>query len=136
MVRTSLTPQSCEIHVDLVLSTSCIPISSVICSQSSHRPPHPLCHFKPTQTTLQDRFSITSQLDHLHAKYSGTGHPDTNRHEWASTMKRDTYANFIGRQDIAAYHSVAENESIGRVRYTWLQSMLSPVGPPPVKGDD
>ena len=33
--------------------------------------------------TLQDRFNINSQLEHLQAKYIGTGHADLQRFEWA-----------------------------------------------------
>lgn len=33
--------------------------------------------------TLQDRFNINSQLEHLQAKYVGTGHADLQRFEWA-----------------------------------------------------
>lgn len=87
-------------------------------------------------TTLQDRFSINSQIEHLHARYVGTGHPDTSRFEWALNIKRDTYALYMGRQDIAAYHSVAENEGIGRVKFNFMQNMLLPVGVPPEKEED
>lgn len=36
--------------------------------------------------TLQDRFNINSQLEHLQAKYVGTGHPDLQRFEWAGAI--------------------------------------------------
>ena len=55
------------------------------------------------------------------AKYVGTGHPDTNRFEWNLNIKRDTYASFIGHHSLSAYHAIAENESIGRVKYGFKQ---------------
>lgn len=36
--------------------------------------------------TLQDRFNINSQLEHLQAKYVGTGHADLQRFEWAGVF--------------------------------------------------
>lgn len=36
--------------------------------------------------TLQDRFNINSQLEHLQAKYVGTGHADLQRFEWAGEL--------------------------------------------------
>ncbi|KAL4392168.1 hypothetical protein S245_010479 [Arachis hypogaea] len=43
-----------------------------------------------------DRFNINSQLEHLQAKYVGTGHADLNRFEWAVNIQRDSYASYIG----------------------------------------
>lgn len=57
----------------------------------------------------------------LQSKYVGTGHPDINRFEWNLNIKRDTYASFIGHQSLTAYHAVAENESMGRIKYNFLQ---------------
>ncbi len=37
--------------------------------------------------TLQDRFNINSQLEHLQAKYVGTGHADLQRFEWAGELQ-------------------------------------------------
>jgi splicing factor 3B subunit 5 len=87
-------------------------------------------------TTLQDRYNINTQLEHLQAKYAGTGHPDTSRFEWNVNIKRDTYASFAGRHSLLAYHAVAENESIGRVKYEFLQKMLLPCGLPPEKEEE
>ncbi|KDP40347.1 hypothetical protein JCGZ_02345 [Jatropha curcas] len=69
-----------------------------------------------------DRFNINSQLEHLQAKYVGTGHADLNRFEWAMNIQRDSYASYIGHYPILAYFAVAENESIGRERYNFMQS--------------
>ncbi|EAZ07153.1 hypothetical protein OsI_29403 [Oryza sativa Indica Group] len=68
-----------------------------------------------------DRFNINSQLEHLQAKYVGTGHADLNRFEWAVNIQRDSYASYIGHYPMLAYFSIAENESIGRERYNFMQ---------------
>lgn len=39
----------------------------------------------------------------------------------------------MGHYALSSYHAVAENESIGRVKYTFLQNMLLPCGLPPEK---
>lgn len=57
----------------------------------------------------------------LQSKYVGTGHPDINRFEWNLNIKRDTYASFIGHHSLTAYHAIAENESMGRIKYNFLQ---------------
>ncbi|RRT74308.1 hypothetical protein BHE74_00004467, partial [Ensete ventricosum] len=68
-----------------------------------------------------DRFNINSQLEHLQAKYVGTGHADLSRFEWAVNIQRDSYASYIGHYPVLAYFSIAENESIGRERYNFMQ---------------
>ncbi|KAE8647725.1 hypothetical protein Csa_003800 [Cucumis sativus] len=83
-----------------------------------------------------DRFNINSQLEHLQAKYVGTGHADLNRFEWAVNIQRDSYASYVGHYPILAYFAVAENESIGRERYNFMQKMLLPCGLPPEREDD
>ncbi|KAI3962334.1 hypothetical protein MKX01_005336 [Papaver californicum] len=68
-----------------------------------------------------DRFNINSQLEHLQAKYVGTGHADLNRFEWAVNIQRDSYASYVGHYPILSYFAIAENESIGRERYNFMQ---------------
>ncbi|XVF75013.1 hypothetical protein PTKIN_Ptkin13bG0155100 [Pterospermum kingtungense] len=70
-----------------------------------------------------DRFNINSQLEHLQAKYVGTGHADLNRFEWAVNIQRDSYASYVGHYPMLAYFAVAENESIGRERYNFMQDI-------------
>ncbi|WJX38805.1 hypothetical protein P8452_26428 [Trifolium repens] len=83
-----------------------------------------------------DRFNINSQLEHLQAKYVGTGHADMNRFEWAVNIQRDSYASYIGHYTLLSYFAIAENESIGRQRYTFMQKMLLPCGLPPEREED
>uniref|UniRef100_A0ACD5VF22 Uncharacterized protein n=1 Tax=Avena sativa TaxID=4498 RepID=A0ACD5VF22_AVESA len=68
-----------------------------------------------------DRFNINSQLEHLQAKYVGTGHADLTRFEWAVNIQRDSYASYVGHYPMLSYFAIAENESIGRERYEFMQ---------------
>ncbi|KUF94790.1 Peroxisomal multifunctional enzyme type 2 [Phytophthora nicotianae] len=56
--------------------------------------------------------------------------------EWAVNQQRDTLASHLGHSDMLAYFAVAENESMGRVRYNMLEKMLQPCGPPPQKEEE
>eukprot|EP01094_Clydonella_sp_ATCC50884_P022711 TRINITY_DN5275_c0_g1_i1.p2 TRINITY_DN5275_c0_g1~~TRINITY_DN5275_c0_g1_i1.p2 ORF type:complete len:102 (-),score=22.96 TRINITY_DN5275_c0_g1_i1:58-363(-) len=78
-----------------------------------------------TKETLQ------SQLEHLQAKYVGTGHADTTRYEWASNQHRDSYASYIGHAHMSQYFALAQNESVGRTRYEMMEKMVLPLGPRP-----
>jgi splicing factor 3B subunit 5 len=73
--------------------------------------------------------------------------------EWQLNQHRDTYASYLGHYDMLSYFAVAQNDSIGRVRYQMLevfsliycllritkplyfQKMLQPIGPPPPRTD-
>lgn len=47
-------------------------------------------------------------------------------------IQRDSYASYFGHHTTLQYFAVAENESIGRVKYNFMQvSTGSPTGPPP-----
>ncbi len=69
----------------------------------------------------------------MQAKYVGTGHADLSRFEWAVNIHRDSYASYIGHHPMVCYFAVAENESIGRIKYNFMQKMLLPCGLPPEK---
>eukprot|EP00197_Chlamydomonas_leiostraca_P014650 CAMPEP_0202867290 /NCGR_PEP_ID=MMETSP1391-20130828/9105_1 /ASSEMBLY_ACC=CAM_ASM_000867 /TAXON_ID=1034604 /ORGANISM="Chlamydomonas leiostraca, Strain SAG 11-49" /LENGTH=102 /DNA_ID=CAMNT_0049547321 /DNA_START=24 /DNA_END=332 /DNA_ORIENTATION=+ len=86
--------------------------------------------------TLSDRANINSQLEHLQAKYVGTGHADLTKFEWALNIHRDSYASYIGHHNMTAYFALVENQSIGRVKYEFLQKMLLPCGIPPAQKED
>ncbi|KAI8837195.1 Splicing factor 3B subunit 5 [Chytriomyces hyalinus] len=75
--------------------------------------------------------SQNSQLEHLQSRFVGTGHADTIKFEWLQTQHRDTAAACVGHGSLAAYFAVAENESIGRVRFNLIEKMIRPCGPPP-----
>mmetsp|Transcript_23758 Transcript_23758/g.39082 ORF Transcript_23758/g.39082 Transcript_23758/m.39082 type:complete len:87 (+) Transcript_23758:53-313(+) len=82
-----------------------------------------------------ERYNINSQLEHLQSKYVGTGHADTTKYEWAVNQHRDTLASHLGHYGMIAFAAVAENESIGRIRYNFLNRMSLPCGPAPEKED-
>ncbi|KAL6843569.1 hypothetical protein ACP4OV_026631 [Aristida adscensionis] len=103
-----------------------VPISRVKVTEQSSQPP----------CSASDRFNINSQLEHLQAKYVGTGHADLSRFEWAVNIQRDSYASYIGHYPMLAYFAIAENESIGRERYNFMQKMLLPCGLPPERDED
>lgn len=81
--------------------------------------------------TLGDRMNINAQIEHLQAKYVGTGHADISRFEWALNMHRDSYAAYIGQHSLCSYFATVQNESVGRVKYEMLHKMLLPCGLPP-----
>mmetsp|Transcript_34135 Transcript_34135/g.66714 ORF Transcript_34135/g.66714 Transcript_34135/m.66714 type:complete len:89 (-) Transcript_34135:205-471(-) len=83
-----------------------------------------------------DAKTVYSQQEHLQMKYVGTGHADTTKWEWAVNQHRDTYASYLGHHSLMAYSAIAENESIGRMKYQFLSKMLSPCGKPPAKSED
>ncbi|GJP41393.1 hypothetical protein CLOM_g8327 [Closterium sp. NIES-68] len=83
-----------------------------------------------------DRFNISSQLEHMQARYVGTGHADTAKYEWAVNIHRDSYASYVGHHPLLAFFAVAENESIGRERYNFMQRMLLPCGLPPDRDEE
>lgn len=86
--------------------------------------------------TQYDRFNINAQIEHLQAKYVGTGHADMTKFDWAVNMHRDSYASYIGHHNMLAYFSVVENESIGRKKYEFMQRLLLPCGVPPKQDED
>lgn len=47
--------------------------------------------------------------------------------EWAVNIQRDSYASYVGHYPILAYFALAENESIGRERYNFMQVLSIPL---------
>ena len=74
---------------------------------------------------------MQNQIEHSQSKYVGTGHSDTTKYEWMCNQHRDTYASIVSHHSLLSYVSVAENQSIGRTRFTMLERMCDPCGPPP-----
>ena len=73
-----------------------------------------------------DRFSINKSWDQIQAKYVGTGHSDMTKYEWAQNQHRDTIASHVAHYDMLSYFAVAQNDSIGRVRYQLLEVSFIP----------
>eukprot|EP00326_Haptolina_ericina_P004698 CAMPEP_0181223442 /NCGR_PEP_ID=MMETSP1096-20121128/30531_1 /TAXON_ID=156174 ORGANISM="Chrysochromulina ericina, Strain CCMP281" /NCGR_SAMPLE_ID=MMETSP1096 /ASSEMBLY_ACC=CAM_ASM_000453 /LENGTH=87 /DNA_ID=CAMNT_0023316329 /DNA_START=19 /DNA_END=282 /DNA_ORIENTATION=+ len=86
--------------------------------------------------TSQERYAVNYQVEHLQTKYVGTGHADTTKFEWAVNQHRDSLALYVGYDPLSQYFAVAENESVGRVKFSSLQKMIQPCGPPPPKEDE
>lgn len=74
---------------------------------------------------------LTTQLDHLTARYEGTGHADMTRHEWAEHQHRDSIASYLGHSSMVDYFAMAEGVSVGRARLNLLERMHRPIGEPP-----
>lgn len=64
------------------------------------------------------------------------GHADITKFEWLLNIHRDSYASYIGHHNMLSYFAVAQNESIGRVKYEFLQKMLLPCGLPPAEKEE
>ena len=79
-------------------------------------------------SSTTDRYNIMAQLEHLQSKYVGTGHADITKHEWLQNQHRDSYASYIGHHAMLHYFAIAENESVGRMKYKFLQRMVAPCG--------
>jgi hypothetical protein len=52
------------------------------------------------------------------------------RREWAVNQQRDSLASYMGHFSMLEYFALAENESIGRVKYNLLQVPIPPFSPP------
>ncbi len=68
-----------------------------------------------------------SQLEHLQAKYTGTGHSGTSAREWLETQHKDTAAAFVGHPHLAKYVAVATGECAARARLAALEGSLAPL---------
>ncbi len=51
-------------------------------------------------------------------------------------IHRDSYASYFGHHPMMQYFALAENESIGRVKYNMMQKMLLPCGLPPERDEE
>ena len=45
---------------------------------------------------------------------------DTTKFEWLTNQHRDTYSSYIGHPNLLCYFAVAENESVGRMKFNFL----------------
>lgn len=86
--------------------------------------------------TMADKLRTLQQLESLQAKYVGTGHADTTRHEWTSNIIRDSYASYIGHPPLLAYMAIGMGESKEIVRAQMIEAMIKGAGKPPAREDD
>lgn len=73
--------------------------------------------------------------EQLKQRFLGTGHADLTKYEFLTNQHRDTAASVVGHYDQLSYYAVAQNESVGRVRLDFLESMVQPCGLPPKTKD-
>ena len=85
---------------------------------------------------MADKLRTLQQLEHLQAKFVGTGHADTTRHEWTNNIIRDSYASYIGHPPLLAYMALGMGESKEIVRGKMIESMVRGGGPPPATGEE
>lgn len=76
---------------------------------------------------------VYAQLEHLQARYVGTGHSETTQHEWATNQHRDSIASYLSHPWMLEYFAIAEGISVGRVKHNLLEKMHRPCGEPPKK---
>ena len=62
--------------------------------------------------------------------------PPHARSEWGVNQHRDSLALYAGFDSLSHHIAIAENESVGRVKFNCLQKMIQPCGPPPPKEED
>ncbi|KAL4269190.1 Splicing factor subunit [Pleurotus pulmonarius] len=63
------------------------------------------------------RYTANTQLEHLHARYTGTGHADLTKYEWLTHQHRDTLASIVGHPTLTSYLAIADGEAIGRTKF-------------------
>ena len=78
---------------------------------------------------MGDREKVHSQLEHLQAKYVGTG-TRTRRSSTGGQPAPRPYALYVGMH-CSACTAIAENESVGRVKSSCLQAPTLLLPPPP-----
>ncbi len=85
---------------------------------------------------MADKLRTLQQLEALQAKYVGTGHADTTRHEWTNNIVRDSYASYIGHPPMLAYMALGMGEAKEVVRGQMIEKMIRGSGPPPKRDDE
>ena len=63
----------------------------------------------------------------VHARYTGTGHADLTKWEWATHQHRDTLSSIVGHPALTSFVALADNESIGRVKFEMTEVRLDSV---------
>ncbi|KAL1697646.1 splicing factor 3B subunit 10-domain-containing protein [Schizophyllum commune] len=95
-----------------------------------------ICKQRHLTMSSELRYTANTQLEHLHARYTGTGHADISKYEWLTHQHRDTLASIVGHPPLTSYLAIADGEPIARIKFEMTERMLQPCGPPPKKEDD
>ena len=82
---------------------------------------------------MNERFSVQNQIEHHNHRYTGTGHADTTKWEYGTTLKRDALSSHISHFSRLLYFSAVENQSMTRIKNRMIEDMVQPCGPPPPK---
>lgn len=85
---------------------------------------------------MADKLRTLQQLESLQAKYVGTGHADTTRHEFSNTIVRDSYASYVGHPALLGYMSLGLGEPKEVVRGRFVEKMVGGAGRPPIKEEE
>lgn len=84
---------------------------------------------------MADKLRTLQNLEALQARYVGTGHADTTKHEWTSNIVRDSYASYVGHPPLLQYMSIGMGEPKEKVRAAMLEKMVKGAGSPPEVSD-
>ena len=79
---------------------------------------------------MADKLRTLQALEALQAKYIGTGHADTTRHDWTNNIVRDSYASYLGHPEMLSYISLGMGEAREITRAKMVEGMVRGVGPP------
>ncbi|KAL4955508.1 splicing factor 3B subunit 5/RDS3 complex subunit 10 [Aspergillus filifer] len=80
---------------------------------------------------MADKLRTLQNLEAQQARYIGTGHADTTKHEFLSNIVRDSYASYIGHAPLLGYMALGMGESREKVRAMMVERMVRGVGAPP-----
>ncbi|KAJ5183490.1 splicing factor 3B subunit 10 (SF3b10) [Penicillium capsulatum] len=80
---------------------------------------------------MADKLRTAQNLEALHARHVGTGHPDITGHEWRNNIVRDTYASVIGHPPLLSYMATGMNVPREKLRAQLLEKMVRGAGSPP-----
>lgn len=80
---------------------------------------------------MADKLRTLQNLEALQARYIGTGHADTTKHEWTGNILRDSYASYVGHNPLLSYMAVGMGETKEKARVMWLEKMVRGAGNPP-----
>ncbi|KAL2848622.1 splicing factor 3B subunit 5/RDS3 complex subunit 10 [Aspergillus pseudodeflectus] len=80
---------------------------------------------------MADKLRTLQNLEAMQARYIGTGHADTTKHEFLSNIARDSYASYVGHPPLLGYMAVAMGEPREKVRAMMIERMVRGVGAPP-----
>ncbi|KAF8205625.1 splicing factor 3B subunit 5/RDS3 complex subunit 10 [Mycena galopus ATCC 62051] len=81
------------------------------------------------------RYTANTQLEHLHARYTGTGHGDLSKYDWVTHQHRDTLASIVGHPTLTSFWHRGRRIQ-GPIKFEMTEKMLQPCGPPPRKDED